>query len=184
MWTDVLPLILFFLAYKLKGIFAATAVAIVTGVIGSIYKYRRDGFIDPLATFTLVLIVVLGGLTLALKDPRFLIWKPTVAYAATALFFASSCRAGRIPLYKRMFKETLRLSETQYINATLGLAGYFLFAGALNLIVGYSVSLDTWVKFKVFGTMVLSFSFMFLQVAWYSKHQLPDETHPGVSERS
>jgi len=184
MWTDVLPLILFFLAYKLKGIFAATAVAIVSGVIGSVYKYRRDGFIDPLATFTLVLIVILGGLTLALKDPRFLIWKPTVAYAATALFFASSCRAGRVPLYQRMFKETLRLTEAQYRNATLGLAGYFLFAGTLNLIVGYSVSLDTWVKFKVFGTMILSFGFMFLQVTWYSKHQLPEESPSGIPQQS
>ena len=174
MWTDVLPLILFFLFYKFKGIYAATAAAIVMGVLGTAYRFRKEGKVEPLPLFTLALIVVLGGLTIYLKDPKFLIWKPTVAYAATAIFFAFTCRAGQIPMYKRIFQSSMRLSEVQWRNATLALAGYFVFAALLNLVVGYSVSLDTWVKFKVFGTMILSSTFMIGHAMWLNGRQLPE----------
>lgn len=101
MWTDVLPLLLFFGFYKWKGIYAATGSAIVAGILAPpIAIAKRAG--SSRSGCTLVLIIVLGGLTIYLKDPRFLIWKPTVAYSATALFFALSCRSGQTPMLERL----------------------------------------------------------------------------------
>lgn len=180
MLTDVLPLLLFFLFYKLKGIYAATGVAIVSGILGTAYRYRTHGKVEPLPLFTLVLIIVLGGLTIYLKDPRFLIWKPTVAYLATALFFGFTCRSGQVPMFRQVCEKAgaeMRLSDAQWRNATLAYVGFFLFAGILNLVVASLVSLDTWVKFKVFGTMALSFTFMLSHGAWLSKRQLPPVLH-------
>lgn len=174
MWTDVLPLILFFVFYKLQGIYAATGAAIIMGILSSTYKYRKEGRLDPLPLFTLGLIVILGGLTIYLKDPRFLIWKPTVAYTATALFFALSCRAGQVPMLQRMLQSSLRLGEVQWRNATLAYVAYFLLAAILNLVVGYNVSLDLWVKYKVFGTIAMSMIFMVGHAYWLSGRQLPE----------
>lgn len=174
MWTDVLPLLLFFGFYKWKGIYAATGSAIAAGIFGAIYRYRKEGKIEPLPLFTLVLIVVLGGLTIYLKDPRFLIWKPTVAYTATALFFAISCRAGQTPMLERLLGSSLKLAPAQWRSGTWAYVGYFFFAAVLNLVVGYSVNLDLWVKYKVFGTIVLSMTFMVGHTMWLSGKQLPE----------
>ncbi len=174
MWTDVLPLILFFGFYKIQGIYAATGAAIVAGVLGAIYRYRKEGHLEPLPLLSLALIVVLGGLTIYLKDPKFLIWKPTVAYTATALFFAYSCRAGQTPMVKRMLQSSLKLSDIQWRNATLLYVGYFMFAAVLNLVVGYNVSLDLWVKYKVFGTITMSMIFMVGHSMWLSGRQIPE----------
>jgi len=174
MWTDVLPLLLFFTFYKWKGIYAATGSAILAGIFGAIYRYRKEGKIEPLPLFTLVLICVLGGLTIYLKDPRFLIWKPTVAYSATALFFALSCRRGQAPMLERLLGSSIRLSQGQWRNGTWAYVAYFFFAAALNLVVGYTVSLDLWVKYKVFGTIALSMIFMVGHTMWLSGRQLPE----------
>lgn len=174
MWTDVLPLLLFFGFYKWKGIYAATGSAIAAGILGAIYRYRKEGKIEPLPLFTLVLIVVLGGLTIYLKDPRFLIWKPTVAYTATALFFAISCRTGQTPMLERLLGSSLKLAPAQWRSGTWAYVGYFFFAAVLNLVVGYSVNLDLWVKYKVFGTIVLSMTFMVGHTMWLSGKQLPE----------
>ena len=174
MWTDVLPLLLFFGFYKWKGIYAATGSAIVAGIFGAIYRYRKEGKIEPLPLFTLVLICVLGGLTIYLKDVRFLIFKPTIAYTATALFFALSNRRGQTPMLERLLGTSLRLTPEQWRSGTWAYVGYFFLAAILNLIVGFSVSVDLWVKYKVFGTIALSMTFMIGHTMWLSGKQLPE----------
>jgi len=174
MWTDVLPLLLFFTFYKWKGIYAATGSAIVAGIFGAIYRYRKEGKIEPMPLFTLVLIIVLGGLTIYLKDPRFLIWKVSIAYTATAIFFATTCRAGQTPMLKNILGSAMNLPEERWRSGTWAYVGYFLFAASLNLVVANLVDLDTWVKYKVFGTIVLSMTFMVGHSMWLSGKQLPE----------
>jgi len=43
---------------------------------------------------------------------------------------------------------------------------FFIAAGALNIYVAYNFSEGTWVKFKVFGLMALTFVFMIAQTLW------------------
>jgi intracellular septation protein len=174
MWTDVLPLLLFFGFYKWKGIYAATGSAIAAGIFGAIYRYRKEGKLEPMPLFTLALIVILGGLTIYLKDPRFLIWKVSISYTAMALFFVNSCRAGQTPMLKNILGSAMTLPDERWRSGTWAYVGYFLFAATLNLVVANLVSLDTWVKYKVFGTIVLSMGFMVSHTMWLSGKQLPE----------
>jgi intracellular septation protein len=174
MWTDVLPLLLFFGFYKWKGIYVATGSAIAAGIFSAAYRYRKEGRIEPLPLFTLVLIIVLGSLTIYFKDPRILIWKVSIAYVATAVFFASSCRKGKTPMLKSILGSSMQLPEERWRSGTWTYCAYFLFAAALNLVVASLVSLDTWVKYKVFGTIALSMTFMLSHTMWLSGKQLPE----------
>lgn len=174
MWTDVLPLLLFFFFYKWQGIYAATGSAIVAGLLSALYRYRKERHVEPLTLFTLALICILGGLTIYLQDPRFLIWKPTIAYLATAFFFALSCRQSQTPLLERLLGSSLRLSPQQWRSGTWAYVIYFCLAAIANIIIGYSVSLDLWVKYKVFGTIILSMAFMLGHTLWISRQQLPE----------
>ena len=87
---DFFPIILFFVAFKLeddpkRGIMVATAVVIAATLVQIGYMRLRHGRIEKLHLVTLVLVVALGGLTLALDDERFIKWKPTLVNWAFAL---------------------------------------------------------------------------------------------------
>ena len=100
---DFFPVLLFFIAYKMYDIFVATAVAIAASFIqvsGFWLKYRR---FETMHLVTLGLIAILGGLTLILHDPRFLMWKVTAVNYAFGIAFIGSQFIGRKPLVQPDF---------------------------------------------------------------------------------
>jgi len=78
--VDFFPIILFFVAFKTLGIFAATAVAIVAPVAQIGWLRWRNGRVEPMQWLSLGVIVVFGGATLVAQDETFIKWKPTVLY--------------------------------------------------------------------------------------------------------
>ena len=77
---DFFPIALFFAAFKLWGIYVATAVAIVA-TIGQIAWLRYStGKVEPMQWLSLGIIVVFGGATILAHDETFIKWKPTVLY--------------------------------------------------------------------------------------------------------
>ncbi|MBA1331796.1 septation protein A, partial [Candidatus Endoriftia persephone str. Guaymas] len=66
--ADFFPIILFFVAYKLYGIYAATAVAIGASVIQVSYHWLRNRQVEKMHLITMVMLLVFGGLTLLLQD--------------------------------------------------------------------------------------------------------------------
>ncbi|MCB1727864.1 MAG: septation protein IspZ, partial [Gammaproteobacteria bacterium] len=76
--ADLFPVILFFIAYQLFDIYIATQVAIAAAAVQVVYNRLRYGKVETMHWVTLGLLVLFGGLTLALRDPTFIKWKPTV----------------------------------------------------------------------------------------------------------
>ena len=94
---DLGPLVVFFAANALRGIFVATAAfmaAILVAVIVSLVRYRR---VSALLWFSAVMVVVLGGLTLYFHDERLIKMKPTLYYllVASLLMFGLATGRGR-----------------------------------------------------------------------------------------
>ena len=94
---DVGPLIAFFAAYAKAGIYWATGVLMVATVIALVASRTLTGRFAPAPLITAVLVVVFGGLTFFLEDPRFIMIKPTIIN----LFFA--CALGFGLLTQRSF---------------------------------------------------------------------------------
>lgn len=70
--------------------FVATAVAIIAVIIQvSVYWliYRR---VEKMHLVTLVVILILGGITLITHDKRFFMWKPTVVNWVFAMALMAS----------------------------------------------------------------------------------------------
>src|ERR1700687_688261 len=86
--ADYFPLILFFVAFQLSGVYVAAAVAIAASVIQIAYFRWHKGRVATIHWLSLAIIVVFGGATLLLHDETFIKWKPTVLswlFAATLL---------------------------------------------------------------------------------------------------
>ena len=60
---------------------------------------------------------------------------------------------------------------------------FFVFAGFLNLYVVYNYDTDTWVNFKLFGVMGLTFAFVIAQAFYMTRH-IEEETELASSEAS
>ena len=74
---DFLPLIAFFLGYKLSGnnIFFATGVLIVAVMVQTAVQWIRHRKISSMALVSAVLVLIFGALTLAIHDKLFIQWK-------------------------------------------------------------------------------------------------------------
>lgn len=168
---EFLPLILFLGAFFYKGIYFALVVLMVAMPIGFVIKYLRTRTFDKMYFWSTVFLLVAGVLTLYFRNPYFLFWKPTVFYWAVALVFLGSFWVGDKPLVQRFFglvegMPLERVTGRQWNQMNLVWVLFFIAAGLLNIYVAYSFSEATWVKFKVFGLMALTFVFMLAQTLW------------------
>lgn len=167
---DLFPIILFFAAFKLQGIYFATGVAIAAtfGQIGWVYFRRRR--VEPMLWISLAIIVVFGGATLLLHDETFIKWKPTVLYwLFAAVLFVADLVFGKNPI-RAMMQQQINLPEPVWRKVNLSWGSFFGLLGALNLYVAFSYSTDTWVNFKLFGTTALMIVFVLLQGLMLAKH--------------
>lgn len=142
-------------------IYFATSVLIATMVIQCAILWAMRELSGTHLT-ALVVVLVAGGLTLLLKDPLFIKWKPTVFYWTLALAFFASNFIGSRTLVERMFSKALSLDDVQLWRQLNFLwIGFFLVCGALNLYVAYGFSEEFWVQFKLFG-LALGLPILFL----------------------
>lgn len=132
---DFFPILLFFIAYKLSGIYTATAVAIAATaaqVAFFRFKHRR---VEKMHLITLVLIATLGGATLLLQDKSFFMWKPTAVNWLFALAFLSSQLIGRKPLVERMMSHSIEVPSAVWRRLNISWVIFFVLMGVANLYV-------------------------------------------------
>jgi intracellular septation protein len=169
LFLDFLPIILFFIAYKTHGIYVATSVAIAASVLQIAYLLLRRQKVEPMQWAGLGIIAVFGGMTLAFQDETFIKWKPTVLYALFGLGLLVSRYALHKNGIKALMGKQLQLPELIWDRANLLWVVFFICMSALNLYVAYSYSTETWVNFKLFGTMGLTFAFIVAQALYLGR---------------
>jgi intracellular septation protein len=170
---DLFPVILFFVAFKVQGIYAATAVAIAASFaqIGWLWLRRRK--IDAMLWVSLAIIVVFGSATLLLHDETFIKWKPTVLYWMFALVLSVSAVFFRKNLIRTMMGEQIQLPDPAWNKLNFSWAGFFACMGFLNLYVAFNYSTDTCVNIKLFGGMGLMLAFVIGQGLFLAKYVEP-----------
>jgi intracellular septation protein len=177
---DFFPIILFFVTFKLWGIYAATAVAIVATVLQIAYLRYKHGKVEPMQWLSLGVIVLFGGATLLAQSETFIKWKPTVLY----WLMGGTLLVGQLFFQKNFIKHLMgsqvQLPDNVWSNLNWAWAGFFSAMGVLNLWVAYQFDTDTWVNFKLFGGMGLMVAFVIAQALYLGRYikdtELPPET--------
>ena len=168
--SDLFPVILFFIAYKIAGIYTATAVAIAASLVQVGWNHWRHGKVETMHWVTLGLIVFFGGLTLLLHDPVFIKWKPTVVNWLFAAAFMGSALFMERNLLQRMMDHAIALPGEIWKRLNLAWVGFFVVSGLANLYVAYNYSEETWVNFKLFGMLGLTLLFLLAQGLYLSRY--------------
>jgi intracellular septation protein len=171
---DIFPVIVFFVVFKLYGIYPATAAAIAATAVQVAWSWWRHRKVDNMLWVTLGIIVVFGGATLLLHDETFIKWKPTVLYwLFGSVLLGSQLLFGR-NLMKSMMGKQIALPDAVWKRVNASWIAFFAAMGVLNLFVAYRFSTDVWVNFKLFGGMGLLLLFALAQALLLSRH-LPEE---------
>lgn len=165
---DLFPVVLFFIAYKMYDIYVATAVIIVASVLQVGYVYLKHKRVEKMHITTLVLILVLGGLTLVLQNEAFIKWKPSIVNWGFALVFLGSHYIGKKPIVERMMGQAISLPPPIWINLSWMWITFFIIAGLANLYVAFEYDTNTWVNFKLFGLMGMTIVFIIIQGLYIS----------------
>lgn len=173
---DFFPILLFFIAYKIQGIFVATAVVIVAAFIQVAIFWLKHRRFEKMHLITLSIIIVFGGATLVFQDPVFIKWKPTVVNWLFAIVFLASQFIGDRPLLERMMSHAITVPTLVWLRLNLMWVVFFLGMGAANIFVAYRFDENTWVNFKLFGMMGLTFAFVIGQTLYLARHM---ELEPG-----
>lgn len=167
---DLFPVVLFFIAYKMYDLYVATAVIIVATFIQVGYVYLRHKRVEKIHIITLVLIIILGGLTLALQDEAFIKWKPTLVNWGFALVFLGSHYIGQKTIIERMMSQAISLPDEIWVRLSWLWIAFFVLSGVTNLYVAYMFDTDTWVNFKLFGLMGMTLVFILIQGFYISRY--------------
>jgi intracellular septation protein len=167
---DLLPVLLFFVAFKLADIYVATGVAIAASLLQVAWLKLRRQRVEPMLWASLAIIVVFGGATLVLQDETFIKWKPTVLYWLFGMVLAGAALVFRRNLIRSMLSEQVKLPEPMWARLNWSWVGFFAFMGAANLYVAYHYPTDLWVNFKLFGGMGLMLLFVVVQALFLARY--------------
>lgn len=166
LFLDYIPIIAFVLAYFYEDIFFATAVLMAVMPVVLLLQWLLTKKVSKIFAASTALVLILGGITLAFRNPTFLYWKPTVLNWLIAVVFLGSQWIGDKTIVERMLGKAAELSAEQWIRLNQIWVGFFIFVGGVNLFVAYRFSEAFWVKFKLFGMLGLTLIFVVIQSIW------------------
>ncbi len=170
MLLDFLPVVAFIGAYALtQDFYIATTVLMIAMPVMLLGGWLMTRKINKVHLVSTLLVLVLGSVTLLLRNPLFLAWKPTVLNWALGIVCLGSNYFGAKPLMQRFLGASVELHPPQWRLLTNAWGLFFLALGAINIFVFYRYAEQTWVYFKLWGLMGLTFAFAIGQAIWMTQ---------------
>ena len=211
---DFFPIVLFFIVYKTMGLYAAIYAMIGATALQMLVTRFQTGKFEKTHLITFGLLVVFGGITLAIKDPAFIMWKVSVLYVVFALALILSMWIGEKTLLQRMLGKEMELPSkvwhqltwlwgagfsgialvnAYYVDIALSTRSALFSASTLDpkveltelecastmveqLCLAAQQSEESWVNFKLGGTMGLTAILIIITVIFISKYIKEDKT--------
>jgi intracellular septation protein len=173
---DFFPIILFFIVFKLAGIYAATAVTIAATFAQIGWVWFRHRKVEPMLWMSLGVVVVFGGATLLFHNDTFIKWKPTVLYWLFAAILSGAQLLQGKNLMRALMGKQMQLPDAIWTKVNWSWVAFFALMGVLNIAIAYNFSTDLWVDFKLFGSLILTLVFVVGQSLLLSRHMKLDDS--------
>jgi intracellular septation protein len=161
---DFAPLAVFFLAYRLSGVMAATLALLAATLFGLALTYWAERKIALAPLITAGVVAVFGGLTLWLKDETFIKMKPTIVNGLFGAVLLGGVWIGKRGLLKPVLGVAFSLTEEGWRVLSLRWGVFFWCLAGLNEVIWRHFSTDFWVNFKVFGMLTVTLCFSLSQL--------------------
>ena len=146
--VDFLPVVAFFGVYVVADIYWATVALMVAAVVQVAFFKLKRWKVSGQMWVVFWGALVFGGLTLAVRNPLFIQWKPTIVYWIMALVIIGSRFVGKGDHVQRALGKVLTLPDKAWRALCWAWAATMVLAGVANLLVAYQFSEGFWVGYK------------------------------------
>ncbi|WP_054005668.1 inner membrane-spanning protein YciB [Cypionkella psychrotolerans] len=181
------PIVLFFAGFRFfkdktfhilgtdySGFILMTAIFVVLIIATTAILWKLTGTLSKMQLMTLILVIVMGGLSVWLKDERFIKMKPTLLYLAFGITLGIGLLRGESYL-RLVMEEALPLQPEGWMILTRRLTAFFFALALANEVIWRMFTTDTWVTFKTFGLTAALFLFFISQSGVLSRYAVePD----------
>jgi len=188
--AEFVPIIIFFVIYQMDGstisfmdwshtvdgIYSATKALLVATFFILPLQWWLTGYLEKRLLWTSAAVFVFGGATLFFKNELFIQWKPTVFNWGMAIAFAVSQFWGDKNLIERLMGSQIQIPRAIWQRICWVWVAYFSMVGALNLFVAYQFSEATWVSYKMWSFIPLTFFIMVITALIMSPSLKADDT--------
>lgn len=192
---DFIPLIFFFIVYKMEerivtigsfeytlgGIFSATEILVGLSIIIYGAIFLKNGKLERTQVITLVAVIFFCSFTIIMRDEAILKWKaPVVYWVFSSIFFGTHFFSKKNAI-QHMLEHAVDMPAQAWTRLNLAWGIFCFFLACTNLFVAFTFH-DYWVDFKVFGSMGLTFIFIIGQ-AFYISPYIQEEEAPDSEEK-
>src|SRR3546814_659345 len=179
---DFGPLLAFFIANSLAGVFTATAAFMAATAVAMLVSKMKMGRVSPMLWLSGVMVLGFGGLTLWLHNETFIKVKPTIVYVMFASILFFGLISGKPTLKIVLETAYPGLDEAGWHKLTRNWGLFFIAMALLNEAVWRTQSTDFWIAFKLWGVVPLSLVFAMAQAPILLKHGLKLRSEEHTSE--
>ena len=161
------------LAGQSGPLFVATACFMVAIAVSLSVSWQLTRHLPRMAVVTGIVVAIFGGLTLWLQDETFIKMKPTIVNSVFAVILGFGVVKGRSYL-KYLMGSTLPLDDAGWMIFTRRWVMFFICMAALNELIWRTQTTESWVAFKTFGSLPLTFVFLALQWPLLKRHMVEE----------
>ncbi len=183
-FAELIPVALFFIVYQLDGktlnigdfsytfdgIFSATAVLMIATIAQLVLTWIMTRTLEKRLLWVALAVCAFGALTLVFRNELFIQWKPTIFNWVLALIFGGSQFIGERNLMERTLGSQLELPHHIWTRLNICWVVNFIVVGALNLVVAYGFSEDTWVSYKLYSAIGFTLLLMVITTIIIAPH--------------
>lgn len=183
-FIDFLPVIAFFVAFRLGGIFTATLVGIVSTAAVVAYLKLTKQTVQPFLWLGLVIITVFGGLTLFFQDESFIKWKPTVLYLVAATALTIGLYGFKKNLLRWLLGQQLEMPSRVWDVLSNAWSLFFGALGVINAYVVLNYTTEQWVYWRTWIITGAIFAFAIAVAVYIGRYiKLPDDKTAGDAKQ-
>jgi intracellular septation protein len=171
---DILPVFLFFIAFKLFDIYVATVIGIAATTLQVVATRLWKGKWDRKQLVTFAVFAIFGSMTLYFHNPIFVKWKPTIIFWIFSLALLFSQLFLKKTIIQRLMEGALQ--EKGHIpNVVWGRLNFFwticfMILGSINLYIAYNYDNNAWVNFKFYGITAALFVISIFQALYLMRY--------------
>ena len=153
---EFIPLILFFVVYKLSGVRDAAITLVIATLIQMLILKWKYGKIEKQQIIMSSAVVFFGVLTAYFNDIKYLQWKVTLVNALFALVLLIGQFGFKTCLIQKLLGKELQLPNSVWQRLNLGWAIFFIICMMTNIYISEYFA-QYWAEFKSFGLLAMTF---------------------------
>ena len=176
---DFFPVLAFFLTWVYKhDMMLATYVIIAASALQLLIGWLVIKKVEKMHLVSFGVLFLMGGLTIALNDERFIKMKPTLLNSlfgvalllAHVLFKRNLLRMAFDAAVKNAAQMQFDLPDSTWNKLVYVWSAWFFVVAATNYFVASQFDVDIWMKFRFIGITAMNVTFFAIQLVFLSRH--------------